>query len=182
MTVKELAIPGVLLLEPTVHEDERGYFIETYQRERFREWGIDCEFVQDNHSFSKQAGTIRGLHFQLPPMAQTKLVQVTQGAIFDVVVDLRRGSETFGRWVTADLTAQNHRQLLVPKGFAHGFCTLMDNTYVTYKVDQYYSKECERGIAWDDPTLGIDWPAVRPILSDKDRGFPTLKPSLCLFD
>lgn len=165
---------GVVLMEPKVYGDDRGFFVESYK------WagGSAAEagpFVQDNHSYSKEAGTVRGLHYQLAPKAQTKLVRVLTGAIYDVVVDLRRGSPTYGAWQGFILTPRNFRQLLVPKGFAHGFCTLVPDTEVLYKVDEYYSKEHDRGIAWDDPELGIDWPFRTPVLSDKDRNHPPFR-------
>jgi dTDP-4-dehydrorhamnose 3,5-epimerase len=172
--VTETLLPGVLLIEPTVFGDHRGFFMESYNKKLFAEHEIDFNFVQDNHSLSQQAGTIRGLHYQLNPKAQTKLVRVTQGAIYDVVVDIRKGSPTFGKWQGFILSADNKRQLIVPKGFAHGFCTLVENTEVQYKVDEYYSPEHDRGILWNDPALGIDWPTANPILSDKDTKHPLL--------
>jgi dTDP-4-dehydrorhamnose 3,5-epimerase len=148
--------------------------MESYNYKRYTESGIPAVFVQDNHSLSVEAGVIRGLHYQLNPAAQTKLVRVTAGAIYDVVVDIRRGSPTYGRWEAFELSAENKRQLLIPPGFAHGFCTLQRNTEVQYKVDQLYSAEHDRGIAWNDPDLGIRWPTDRPILSDKDSRHPRL--------
>ena len=175
MKLIQTAIPGVVVLEPEVFGDRRGFFMESYNARRFRELGIDVTFVQDNHSLSVEAGVIRGLHYQLPPKAQTKLVRVVAGAIYDVAVDLRRGSPTFGKWTGVILSSANQRQLLVPKGFAHGFCTLVPNTEVLYKVDEYYAPELDRGIRWNDPALGIDWPVAEPILSDRDRGHPLLE-------
>lgn len=151
-------LKDVFILEPKVHNDNRGFFMESYNERKLRELGVHQNFIQDNHSLSTDAGVLRGLHYQLNPKAQTKLVRVTAGAIYDVVVDIRRGSPTFGQWIGVILSAHNHRQLLVPKGFAHGFCTLVPNTEVQYKVDEYYSPECDRGILWNDPELGIDWP------------------------
>ena len=165
-------IEGVFLIEPDVFEDARGFFMESYNREKFALLGVDVEFVQDNHSYSATAGTVRGLHYQLEPAAQTKLVRVVQGAIYDVVVDIRRQSPTFGRWVGVILSAENRRQLYVPKGFAHGFCTLVPHTHVMYKVDAYYSPEHDRGIRWDDPELGIPWPTTKAVLSEKDAKHP----------
>ena len=165
-------LEGVFLIEPDVYEDARGFFTESYNREKFALLGIDVEFVQDNHSYSAAAGTVRGLHYQLEPAAQTKLVRVVQGAIYDVVVDIRRQSPTFGRWVGVILSADNYRQLYVPKGFAHGFCTLVPHTHVMYKVDAYYSPEHDRGIRWDDPELGIPWPTTKAVLSEKDAKHP----------
>jgi dTDP-4-dehydrorhamnose 3,5-epimerase len=172
------ALNGVYVLEPRVHEDHRGFFMETYSQRVLEELGICHDFVQDNHSLSKDKGTLRGLHYQLAPMAQTKLVRVTAGSIYDVAVDIRPASPTLGQWYGTVLSAQNKRQLLVPKGFAHGFCTLDPHTEVMYKVDQYYSFEHDRGLAWDDQDLRIDWPVDQPILSDKDRQHPTLNQML----
>jgi len=167
-------LPDVRLIEPDIFEDHRGFFMETYNEAKFAELGIRCRFVQDNHSLSVERGVLRGLHYQLPPRAQAKLVRVIRGEIYDVVVDLRRGSPTFGEWEGFVLSAENKRQLFVPRGFAHGFCTLAPNTEVIYKVDDFYAPELERGIAWNDPALGIDWPVDSPILSDKDRRYPPL--------
>ncbi|MCL6547885.1 MAG: dTDP-4-dehydrorhamnose 3,5-epimerase [Alicyclobacillus sp.] len=167
-------LEGVFIIEPDVFEDHRGFFTESYNERRFRELGVDVTFVQDNHSYSAQAGTVRGLHYQLPPAAQAKLVRVVQGAIYDVAVDIRPGSPTYGRWTGVILSAANHRQLFIPRGFAHGFCTLVPDTHVLYKVDQYYSKEHDRGILWNDPVLAIPWPTTEAVLSDKDRCHPVL--------
>lgn len=175
MNITPLKLEGVFFIEPQVHMDSRGFFMESYNERKLRELGIHQNFIQDNHSLSTDAGVIRGLHYQLNPKAQTKLVRVTVGAVYDVVVDIRRGSPTFGQWIGVILSAHNHRQLLVPKGFAHGFCTLVPNTEVQYKVDEYYSPECDRGILWNDPELAIDWPVTNPVLSEKDKGHPFLK-------
>lgn len=175
MSITPLKLEGIFLIEPQVHKDSRGFFMESYNERKLRELGIHQNFIQDNHSLSTEAGVLRGLHYQLNPKAQTKLVRVTAGAIYDVVVDIRRGSPTFGQWIGVILSAHNHRQLLVPKGFAHGFCTLVPNTEVQYKVDEYYSPECDRGILWNDPELAIDWPVTNPVLSEKDKGHPFLK-------
>lgn len=166
---------SLVIIEPGVHEDHRGFFMESYNQAKFTEHDIHISFIQDNHSLSVEAGVIRGLHYQLNPKAQTKLVRVVAGAIYDVVVDIRRNSPTFGHWQGFILSAANKRQLLVPRGFAHGFCTLVPNTEVLYKVDEYYSPEHDRGILWNDPALGIDWPITNPILSDKDQKHPILK-------
>ncbi|MCL6598830.1 MAG: dTDP-4-dehydrorhamnose 3,5-epimerase [Alicyclobacillus macrosporangiidus] len=174
MKIIQTELEGVVVIEPDVFGDHRGYFTESYHRARMAEAGFDFDFVQDNQSFSVQAGTIRGLHYQLHPKAQTKLVRVIQGAVYDVAVDIRRTSPTFGKWVGVILSADNHRQLLVPKGFAHGFCTLVPNTIVAYKVDEYYSPEYDRGIYWGDERLGIPWPTSKPVLSDKDARHPRL--------
>jgi len=176
MFVDPTSIPDVKLLCMRRHGDERGFFCETYSRRALREAGITCDFVQDNHSLSRPRGVVRGLHFQIPPYEQDKLVRVTRGAILDVAVDLRHGSPTFGRHVTAVITAAEATQLFVPAGFAHGFCTLEEDTEVLYKVSAYYAPAHDRGLAWDDPELAIDWP-VEPdaaILSDKDRRHPSL--------
>jgi dTDP-4-dehydrorhamnose 3,5-epimerase len=148
--------------------------MESYNRERFRSLGITAEFVQDNHSLSVEKGTLRGMHYQLAPKAQAKLVRVVAGAIYDVVVDIRRGSPTFGQWEGFLLDEENRRQLFVPRGFAHGFCTLAPNTQVQYKVDEFYAPAYDRGIAWNDPALAIDWPAEQPVLSEKDGRHPLL--------
>lgn len=165
----------VLLLEPTVYGDDRGFFFESYSEKLYKENGIELNFVQDNHSLSQKSGTIRGMHYQLEPKAQTKLVRATRGAIYDVVVDIRKGSPTYGEWEGFILMADNKRQLLVPQGFAHGFCTLVENTEVQYKVDKVYSPEHDRGISWNDPSIGIIWPVSNPILSEKDKHHPTLE-------
>ncbi|MFB9274548.1 dTDP-4-dehydrorhamnose 3,5-epimerase [Cohnella cellulosilytica] len=167
-------LAGIKLIEPTVFEDARGYFMESYQAERYAKNGLPKAFVQDNHSLSKEAGVIRGLHYQLHPQAQSKLVRVTAGAIYDVVVDIRTGSPTLGQWEGFELSAENKLQLFVPAGFAHGFCTLVSNTEVQYKVDRLYSKEHDRGILWNDPAIGIVWPTTQPILSEKDARHPVL--------
>lgn len=172
MNIKWTKLEGVVILEPVVFEDHRGYFMESYNEKKLAEWGLNYNFVQDNHSLSVETGTIRGLHYQLNPMAQTKLVRVLTGAIYDVVVDIRHGSPTYGQWEGFMLSADNKRQLLVPRGFAHGFCTMESNTQVLYKVDQYYSSEHDRGILWNDADLGIDWPVSAPIISDKDSEHP----------
>jgi len=174
MKVYDTKLPGAKLIEPAVFGDHRGFFMESYNEERFHQHGIRHKFVQDNHSLSAEVGVLRGLHYQLNPKAQTKLIRVTSGAIYDVIVDIRKGSPTYGQWQGFILSAANKRQLLVPRGFAHGFCTLVPNTEVQYKVDEFYSPEHDRGIAWNDPALGIDWPISAPILSDKDGKHPTL--------
>ncbi|MCQ6558852.1 dTDP-4-dehydrorhamnose 3,5-epimerase [Paenibacillus mendelii] len=175
MKIIKTELEGVIMLETDVFGDNRGYFTESYNQARFEEAGINNSFIQENHSFSSVAGTLRGLHYQLEPMAQTKLVQAITGAIYDVVVDIRQGSATYGRWTGVILSESNNRKLLVPKGFAHGFCTLTANTHVFYKVDQYYSKAHDRGILWSDPELGIVWPASDLVLSEKDKLHPSLQ-------
>jgi dTDP-4-dehydrorhamnose 3,5-epimerase len=176
MDVKALAIPDVKLIAPPRIEDDRGFFSETYRKKDLAAAGIADEFVQDNHSLSRPAGVIRGLHFQTDPHAQGKLVRVVRGAILDVAVDIRRGSPTFGQHVAVELTADNWLQLWVPIGFAHGFCTLTPETEVIYKVTSYYDQAADRGIAFDDPELAIVWPvtAGRAVVSAKDRRHPRL--------
>ncbi|MWC30425.1 dTDP-4-dehydrorhamnose 3,5-epimerase [Paenibacillus sp. MMS18-CY102] len=175
MKITHTKLDGVLLIETNVFGDHRGFFTESYNKEKFHAAGIDYKFVQDNHSLSSEAGTVRGLHFQLAPKAQTKLVRVVAGAIYDVAVDLRKSSSTYGQWVGVILSESNKRQLLVPQGFAHGFCTLTPNTQVLYKVDEYYSAEHDRGLLWNDPDIGIEWPTDRVILSDKDKVHPGIR-------
>jgi dTDP-4-dehydrorhamnose 3,5-epimerase len=172
MKVLETKIPGVILLEPKVFGDYRGFFVESYNKQTFDNLGLKYNFIQDNHSLSAQPGTLRGLHYQLGPKAQTKLVRVTQGSIYDVVVDMRKNSPTYGKWEGFILSSENKRQLLVPKGFAHGFCTIASNTEVQYKVDEYYSPDYDRGVIWNDPHLLIDWPTSNPLLSEKDTKHP----------
>ncbi|VFU08114.1 dTDP-4-dehydrorhamnose 3,5-epimerase [Methylocella tundrae] len=177
MEVKTTALPGVLVLKPRRFADSRGYFVETYNQRGLAEAGVSAQFVQDNQSFSAKAGTIRGLHFQLPPAAQTKLVRALRGSIFDVAVDLRQGSPTFGRWIGETLTASGGEQLLIPRGFAHAFCTLEDDAEVAYKVDDFYAPKCDSGLIWNDPDLSIDWPIdpASVILSDKDAKLGSFK-------
>lgn len=168
-------IEGIVIVEPTVFGDHRGWFMETYNEASFLETGIKLKFVQDNQSFSAVKGTLRGLHYQLNPKAQTKLVRCTRGAIYDVAVDIRKGSPTFGKWFGIELTAENKKQLLIPKGFAHGFMTLTEDVEVQYKVDELYAPNCDRGIIWNDPTINIQWPMdIKPILSAKDKKAPLL--------
>lgn len=174
MKVTPQKLAGVYLIEPVVHEDHRGFFMESYHEELLQQHGIHVRFVQDNQSLSVESGVLRGMHYQLQPKAQTKLVRVLSGAIYDVVLDIRRDSPTFGQWQGFTLSADNKQQLLVPKGFAHGFCTLTPNTQVFYKVDAYYAPEQDRGILWNDPALNIEWPVHSPILSEKDRKHPVL--------
>lgn len=176
MKLTNTNLEGVVILEPNLFGDHRGWFMETYNEGTLSESGININFVQDNHSFSATKGTLRGLHYQLDPKAQTKLVRCTRGAIFDVAVDIRKGSLTYGQWFGVELTAENKKQLLVPKGFAHGFMTLTEDVEVQYKVDELYAPECDRGIAWNDPEIRIEWPIdVNPVLSAKDEQAPTLK-------
>ena len=170
MDVRNLGLPGLQLLKPRCFADTRGYFVETYNERTLLAAGITTRFVQDNQSYSRSPGTIRGLHFQFPPAAQAKLVRVVQGSVYDVAVDLRAGSPTCGRWEGMRLTAEQGEQLFIPQGFAHGFCTLEPDTVVAYKVDDFYAPASDSGLIWNDPTLAIDWP-IRPdevVLSDKD--------------
>lgn len=184
--VRASAIAAVKIIRSRSFQDNRGTFSETYSKKDFAAAGLDQEFVQDNQSFSLSRGTIRGLHFQTEPAAQAKLVRVSQGAILDVAVDLRRGSPTYGKYVSEILSAENGTQLFIPRGFAHGFCTTQDNTVVNYKVSDFYSSAHERGIRWDDPALSIDWGATanQIVLSDRDQKHPFLKdqPDYFTFD
>lgn len=166
----------VQLIRPRRFGDDRGWFVESWNRDRFAALGIDCTFVQDNHSMSATPGTLRGLHFQLPPFAQDKLVRCLRGRIFDVAVDVRKGSPTYGRWVGATLTAEGGEQLFVPVGFAHAFVTLEPNAEVAYKTSAPYAPECDAGLRWDDPEIGVEWPLPEggPVLSGKDRTQPRL--------
>ncbi len=173
MNIVSTRIAGVLLVEPRVFGDQRGYFYETYQRERYAEAGITVDFVQDNISFSRQ-NTLRGLHYQHPG-GQAKLVQVLEGTIFDVAVDVRHGSPTFGHWVGVTLSSEKQRQLYIPAGFAHGFCVLSPTALFMYKCSDYYAPQHECGVRWDDPDLAIEWPLSRPLLSERDSAFPLLK-------
>lgn len=175
-TVTKLGLPGALIIEPKRFGDDRGFFSEVFNARAYAEFGLDVEFVQDNHSLSVEKGVIRGLHFQIPPQPQGKLVRVVSGAVIDVIVDIRKGSPTYGQHEAVELSAENWRQLWVPEGFAHAFCTLSENTEFLYKVTGYYAPDCDKGLAFDDPALGIDWPVplADAILSDKDRRHPTL--------
>jgi dTDP-4-dehydrorhamnose 3,5-epimerase len=174
MKVFSTSLEGVLIVEPQVFNDQRGFFMETYHQRRYAACGIDAVFVQDNMSFSV-IGSLRGLHYQ-QPHAQAKLVQVIQGEIFDVALDIRRGSPTFGQWTGAHLSRENGRQLFIPEGFAHGFCVLSETAHVLYKCTDFYAPDAEGGIIWSDPSLGIDWPVKDPLLSIRDSQFP------CLYD
>ena len=174
-------LPGVCIVEPQVFGDHRGYFMETYSTKAFADIGIANEFVQDNQSFTAQKGTLRGIHFQNTPMAQAKLVRVTKGAVLDVAVDLRKGSPTYKQWVGVELSAENKRMLFIPRGFGHGFVTLTDDVEFCYKVDNLYSRECDRGIRFDDPEIGVDWGVTNPVLSQKDMTSPMLRDSDCNF-
>lgn len=181
MKVIETKIPGVLIVETDVFGDHRGYFTETYNKQKYETLGITTEFVQDNMSFSAQKGTLRGLHWQNPPYSQAKLVSCTKGTVIDVAVDIRKGSPTFGQWVSVELNAENHRQCFISRGFAHGFLTLTDNVEFHYKCDNVYNKAAEGGMRYDAPEVNVDWGTllngIEPILSEKDKVGPTLATS-----
>ncbi|PTE09470.1 dTDP-4-dehydrorhamnose 3,5-epimerase [Mesorhizobium helmanticense] len=176
LEIRPLGLDGVLEIVPKRFGDARGFFVETYNEERFSDAGIDLRFVQDNHSYSAATGILRGLHYQLPPRAQDKLLRVVRGRVFDVAVDIRRGSKTFGKWVALEVSAEKGNQILVPKGFAHGFVTLVPDTEVLYKVTDTYSPQHDRSIRFDDPAIGIEWPSLSGgfQLSDKDLEAPPL--------
>lgn len=176
MNVLKTELAGVLIIEPQVFTDERGFFVETYNESRYKEFGITGDFVQDNLSQSKK-GVLRGLHYQAPPFAQGKLVSVSKGAVLDVAVDIRQGSPTYGKYIAVELSAENKKQLWIPEGFAHGFLTLEDETLFTYKCTNVYAPECDRGINWNDPAIGIEWPdlGMEFIISEKDKNLPLLQ-------
>ena len=176
MNIIPTEIEGLVIIEPKVFGDNRGYFFESFSERRFKEMVADVDFVQDNESKSCR-GVVRGLHFQKPPYAQAKLVRVVKGKVLDVAVDLRKGSPTYGKYVAVELSEDNHRQVYIPKGFAHGFAVLEDETIFQYKCDEYYEPKSEGAIAWDDPDIGIDWelPLVDVVLSEKDKNHPRLK-------
>ncbi len=184
MQIDPTYIPDVKVLTPKVHSDDRGYFIETYSERVIRAAGIAELFVQDNHTYSRDTGVVRGLHFQKPPHAQAKFVRVIRGAILDIAVDIRRSSPTFGQHVAVELSEENRRQIFIPAGFAHGLVTLLPNTEVLYKVSALYAPDCDCGILWNDPALGIQWPVGldQAILSEKDRKQPLLSESQDLFE
>lgn len=177
MKVTELALEGVKLLELDYYGDNRGYYVESYSKERLKQYGIDLDFVQDSHSYSAKKGTVRGIHFQNNPRAQAKLVRCVRGAIMDVVVDLRKESPTFGQWISTVISAENRLQLFIPRGFGHGFKTLEDDCDFLYKLDDFYAPEYDRAIMWNDPDIAIDWGIENPILSDKDKKAPRLQDS-----
>lgn len=175
MKFKELDIDGLFEIKLEHYVDERGFFMRTYDIDEFKKHGLQREWVQENHSLSKREGIIRGLHFQIEPFSETKLVRCIRGEIFDVAVDLRKRSKTFGKWKGIILSEENKMMFFIPRGFAHGFCTLSEISEVMYKVDNYYSPEHERGLIWNDPDLNIDWPVYDPILSAKDMNNLTIK-------
>ena len=177
MEIEQTKIPGCLILTPKRHRDNRGFFSECWNNKTYAAHGIEIDFVQDNHSFNNEAGVVRGMHFQAPPHSQIKLVRCGHGLLYDVVVDVRLGSPTYGEWIGEELSFENGRQLLVPHGCLHGFMTLTPNTEIIYKCSDYYAPGMDGGVRFDDPDIGIEWPlgAITPILSDKDRDAPLLK-------
>jgi dTDP-4-dehydrorhamnose 3,5-epimerase len=175
MLIKEKKLKGVFEINLEAREDRRGFFMRVYDDAIFKRYGIHRNWVQENHSLSTEKGTIRGFHFQFPPHAETKLVRVISGEVYDVILDLRKGSSTFGEWDSIRLSADNKRMIYIPRGFAHGMCTLTKNCVMLYKVDNYYAPESEGTIRWDDPDIGIDWPADNPILSEKDSTAKSFK-------
>ena len=174
MAVTETKLKGVYLIEPQVFGDSRGWFMETWSKAKFEAAGLNFDFVQDNQSFSAHKGTLRGLHYQLDPMSQAKVVRCTRGSILDVAVDIRKNSPQYAKWVSVMLSEENKKQLLIPRGFAHGFLTLTDNVEIQYKADNLYAPRHEGNIRWDDPQIGIEWPFEPTILADKDKNAPTL--------
>jgi dTDP-4-dehydrorhamnose 3,5-epimerase len=174
LVIEPLRLEGTFEITAAPRRDERGYFMRSWDLRLFGEKGLAAAWVQENESFSRRRGIIRGLHFQRPPHAETKLVRVAVGAILDVFVDLRGNSKTYGQWDSVELSAENHKMVYVPKGFAHGYCALTEETLVLYKVDEYYAPDFEGGVRWDDPSLAITWPALDPLLSPRDRSLPSL--------
>lgn len=182
MQIETTALPGLLIVTPQVFGDKRGWFYESYNKQVFADLGLDMEFIQDNHSLSVPKHTLRGIHFQNDPAAQAKLVRCIRGCIWDVAVDLRKGSDTYLKWVAVELSADNKKMLFIPRGFGHAFVTMEGNCEVNYKVDNIYSKKDERTIRYDDPQIGIQWPeGMVPILSDKDQSAPFLEACDCNF-
>ena len=177
MKITDTALSEVKLIEPDVFGDNRGWFYESYSYKKLKELGIDVEFVQDNRSYSKEKGTLRGIHFQKHPMAQAKLISCTRGKILDVAVDLRKGSPTYLKWISVELNEDNKHMLFIPKGFGHGFVTLSEDVEVLYKVDEYYSGEHDRSIRYDDSQIGVQWNITDPVLSAKDKNAPLLSES-----
>lgn len=177
MNIIKTQIKDLLIFEPKVIGDYRGWFMETFSQEVFQNIGLDINFVQENHSFTAQKGTVRGLHFQINPKSQAKLIRCTKGEILDIAVDIRLGSPTYMKWLSTKLSEENKKQLFIPKGFAHGFLTLSNDVEVQYKVDEYYAPDCDRSIKFDDPHIGINWGVKNPILSEKDMNAPLLKDS-----
>ncbi len=181
MKMVDTKLPDVKILEPDVFGDHRGWFMETWSQKKLAELGVNLTFVQDNQSFTAKRGTLRGIHFQNGEWSQAKLVRVVAGAVIDVAVDLRKGSPTYLQWVGVELSAENKRQLLIPRGFGHGFVTLTDDVEFVYKVDNDYNKKSDRSVRFDDPQIGVDWGVSDPVLSDKDKNAPFLKDSDCSF-
>jgi len=173
MKITETKLKGVYIIEPQVFGDNRGWFMETYSKKKLQQ--IDCEFVQDNQSYSAEKGTLRGIHFQTPPMAQAKLLRCSRGALMDYAVDINPESETYKQWISVELSAENKKQLFIPRGYGHGFISLTEDTELIYKADNYYSPEHDRAILWSDPELDIDWGTNDPIVSEKDKTAPLLK-------
>lgn len=174
MNIRATEFPGLCFVQMDIHRDSRGLFCELFRRSSFLDAGLGAEFLQDNLSVSPTSGTLRGMHYQLEPFAQAKLIGVLSGAVTDIVIDLRKGSPTFGQWHRCELADDSNELLFVPRGFAHGFCTREDNTMIWYKVDNYYRREAERTFRWDDPELALEWPVEHPILSERDCTAPTL--------
>ena len=168
MLIKERQIKGIFEIQLEPHEDKRGFFMRVYDTQLFEEYKIDRNWVQENHSLSVEKGVIRGMHFQFPPHSEAKLIRVINGKIYDVFIDLRKGSPTFGQWDSINLSAGNKKMIYIPRGFAHGYCTLTENCEILYKMDNYYASNSEDSIRWDDPDVGINWPANKPIISEKD--------------
>lgn len=181
MKITATKLDGAFIIEPTVHGDSRGWFMETYSQSKMGDLS-KFNFVQDNQSFSSQKGILRGLHCQVNPHCQTKLIRCTRGEIADVIVDIREGSPTYKQWIKVILSAENKKQLFIPKGFLHGFVTLTDDVEVQYKVDDYYNKECDRSVRFNDPDFAVDWGVSNPILSDKDKNAPLFQDSDCIFE
>ena len=175
MQIEETSLKGVFILSPKIFGDDRGWFFESYSKRTLEKLGIKCEFVQDNHSKSSAIHTLRGIHFQKNPSCQSKLVRCTAGRIMDYAVDLRKDSPDYLKWVGVELSAENKKQIFIPKGFGHAFLTLEENCEVMYKTDDFYSPECDGGIRWNDPDIGIDWGNINPILSEKDKKTPFIK-------
>ena len=181
MNIVKTELPGVVIIEPKIFGDSRGWFMESWSAGKMKAAGLDFDFVQDNHSFSSQKGVLRGIHFQQAPHAQAKLVRCAQGSVLDAVVDLRKGSPTYKKWIAVELSADDKKQLLIPCGFGHGFLTLTNNVEFLYKADNFYNAEADRSIRWNDPEIGIEWGISMPIISDKDAKAPLLKDSDCNF-
>lgn len=177
MKLIDTEIPDVKIIEPDVFGDNRGWFLESYSKKKLSDLGLNVEFVQDNHSFSAEKGTLRGIHFQNDPMAQSKLIRCTRGSVLDLAIDLRKGSPTYLKYIKVELSAENKREFFIPRGFGHGFLTLTDEVEFQYKCDQYYSPEFDRSIRYDDPELNIDWGVSDPVISEKDKNAPLLKDS-----